>query len=75
VNGDYRSGGPPCLPADDAAQTGRQAGTPAATGKSRLWLWFVAAFLIQIGAWTAWFTIASQHKVQEVPLATGGAGK
>ena len=38
--------------------------------KSRLWLWFVAAFLLQLGAWAAWFTIAAQHKVQEVPLAT-----
>jgi hypothetical protein len=37
---------------------------------SRLWLWFVAAFLIQVGAWTTWFVIAAQHKVQEVPLAT-----
>jgi hypothetical protein len=39
---------------------------------SRLWLWFIAAFLIQGAAWTAWFTIASQHKVQEVPLVTRG---
>ena len=37
---------------------------------SRLWLWFVAAFAIQIGAWTAWFAIAAQHKVEEVPLET-----
>ena len=37
---------------------------------SRLWLWFVAAFLIQGAAWTTWFVIASHHKVQEVPLAT-----
>ena len=37
---------------------------------SRLWLWFVAAFVIQAAVWTAWFTIASQHKVQEVPLVT-----
>ena len=37
---------------------------------SLLWLWFVAAFLVQIGAWAAWFTIAAQHKVQEVPLTT-----
>jgi hypothetical protein len=36
---------------------------------SRLWLWFIAAFLIQAAAWSAWFTIAAQHKVQEVPLA------
>lgn len=35
---------------------------------SRLWLWFVAAFFLQIAAWTAWFVIASHHKVQEVPL-------
>jgi hypothetical protein len=41
-----------------------------APAKSRLWLWFVAAFVIQAAAWVAWFTIAAQHKVQEVPLAT-----
>jgi len=40
------------------------------TKKSRLWLWFVAAFLVQITAWVAWFTIAEQNKVQEVPLTT-----
>ncbi len=38
--------------------------------KSRLWLWFVAAFLVQIAAWTVWLTIAGKHRVQEVPLAT-----
>lgn len=37
--------------------------------QSRLWLWFVAAFLLQIAAWTTWFAIAAQHRVQEVPLA------
>ena len=42
----------------------------AATKPSRLWLWFLAAFLVQAAAWTAWFVIASQHKVQEVPLAS-----
>jgi hypothetical protein len=36
--------------------------------KSRLWLWFVGAFLVQLAAWAAWFAIAAQHKVQEVPL-------
>lgn len=41
-----------------------------AARKSRLWLWFVAAFVVQVAAWTAWFMIAAQHKVQEVPLAT-----
>ena len=40
--------------------------------KSRLWLWFVAAFVLQLGAWTAWFIVASKNKVQEVPLATSG---
>ncbi len=44
--------------------------TPVPAKKSRLWLWFVAAFAIQIAAWTAWLVIAAQHKVQEVPLAT-----
>ncbi len=42
---------------------------PPAAKPSRLWLWFVAAFAIQAAAWTTWFVIASQHKVQEVPLA------
>ena len=37
---------------------------------SRLWLWFVAAFVLQLGAWTAWLVIAAQHGVKEVPLAT-----
>ncbi len=38
--------------------------------KSRLFLWVVAAFLIQAAAWTAWFTIAANHKVAEVPLTS-----
>lgn len=37
---------------------------------SRLWLWFVAAFLLQAVAWGAWLAIAAQHKVQEVPVVT-----
>ena len=43
---------------------------PRTARTSRLWLWFVAAFALQLGAWIAWFAIASQHKVAEVPLAT-----
>lgn len=43
--------------------------TPATQARSRLWLWFVAAFLLQAAAWTIWLVIASQHEVQEVPLA------
>ena len=41
---------------------------PNVEKKSRAWLWFVAAFILQLGAWTAWFVIASNHKVAEVPL-------
>jgi hypothetical protein len=41
--------------------------TPA-RGGSKLWLWFVAAFVLQGAAWTAWFVIASHYKVEEVPL-------
>ena len=39
--------------------------------KSKLWLFFVAAFALQLAAWTAWFIIASRHPVQEVPLMQG----
>jgi hypothetical protein len=41
----------------------------SAEKKSKLWLFFVAAFALQLAAWTAWFVIASRHPVQEVPLA------
>lgn len=36
---------------------------------SRLWLWVLAAFALQLAAWTAWFIIAAHHQVEEVPLA------
>ncbi len=39
------------------------------TGHSRLWFWFVAAFVLQGAAWTAWIAVAARHKVAEVPLA------
>jgi hypothetical protein len=32
-------------------------------------MFFVAAFALQLAAWTAWFVVASKHPVQEVPLA------
>ena len=41
--------------------------------KSLLWLWIVAACIIHVAAWTAWFIIAGHHPVQEVPLATAAA--
>lgn len=50
---------------DPLPEDGTRRGRP-----SRLWLWFVAAFLIQGAAWTAWFVIAAKHPVQEVPLGT-----
>jgi len=61
-------------PADIAPAVGAvgSAASPAAESTpvrpSRLWLWFVAAFALQAVAWTAWFVIASHHRVQEVPL-------
>lgn len=47
------------------------AGEKPVSKPSRLWLWVVAAFLLQGAAWTVWLVIASKHRVQEVPLATG----
>lgn len=57
------------MPAADTASPA-QGEASAAAPKSKLWLWFVAAFVLQLAVWVAWFTIASQNKVQEVPLAT-----
>lgn len=39
--------------------------------KSKLWLFFVAAFALQFAAWTAWFIVAKHNPVQEVPLVKG----
>ena len=36
--------------------------------KSKLWLWVVVAFAVQIAVWTALITFASNHRVAEVPL-------
>ena len=43
--------------------------------RPRPWLWVIAAFLLQAAAWTTWFVIAAQHKVQEVPLAEAVSSK
>ena len=40
------------------------------SGRSYLWLIFVAVFVLQLAAWTAWFIVAAHHRVEEVPLAT-----
>lgn len=41
---------------------------PTQAPRSRLWLWFVAAFAVQLAAWGLWLGIAARHPVQEVPL-------
>jgi hypothetical protein len=38
--------------------------------RSYLWLIFVAVFVLQLAAWTAWIIVASKHQVEEVPLTT-----
>ena len=43
--------------------------SPTSSRKSRLWMWIVAACLLHVAAWTAWFIIAAHHPVEEVPLA------
>jgi hypothetical protein len=35
----------------------------------RIWWWFAAAVCLHFLAWTAWFLIAAQHPVADVPLA------
>lgn len=55
------------LPPDPRAANG---GSETRPTRSRLWLWFVAAFVVQAIAWAAWLTIASHYKVEEIPLAT-----
>ena len=45
-----------------------EASSPAPVRRSRLWLWVVAAFAVQLAAWAVWLVIASKHKVQEVPV-------
>lgn len=36
--------------------------------KSRIWLWVVVAFVVQIAAWAGLFMLAARHPVEEVPL-------
>ena len=59
---------------EDRLQLNAGSATPATPEPktSRLWLWFVAAFMIQAAAWVVWFTIAAQHRIDEVPLVTEG---
>jgi hypothetical protein len=50
----------------DASRRDDPAVGPAKAG--RLWLWFVAAFVVQVAVWAAWLTIAAKNPVAEVPL-------
>ncbi len=54
----------PCPP--ETSRQDEPSATPAKT--SRLWLWFVAAFVVQILVWAAWLTIAAKNPVATVPL-------
>jgi hypothetical protein len=66
----------PGLPAEGSAKAGPRSpnpATPAISAKpSRLWLWFIAVFALQLAGWTTWVVIASHHEVQEVPLEKVG---
>ena len=57
---------PHALPAPTPSPDTSAARGPAS---SRLWLWFVAAFVVQLAIWTTLFVIAHHHPVAEVPLA------
>jgi hypothetical protein len=37
--------------------------------RPRIWWWIVAATVLHIGAWAAWFVLAAHHPVADVPLA------
>lgn len=45
------------------------------TPRSKLWILVIVAFALQLSAWTAWFIVASHHRVAEVPLALEGKRK
>ena len=62
-------------PSDRADELNARLTAEARAKSSRLWLWFLAAFVLQFAAWGAWFVIASQHRVAEVPLAGAVGGR
>jgi hypothetical protein len=74
---------PPSVRAESAAavgidesrtrRSGTEAKTPAPPVRSRLWIWFVVAFAVQLAVWIGLFVIAAHHPVEEVPLATPSA--
>jgi hypothetical protein len=48
--------------------TMENATTTTTPRKSKLWLWVVAAFVVQATVWFFWIRYAAQHRVAEVPL-------
>ena len=71
----FSSGGKAAGDGRGPSEPGSALSSDAKPRKSRLWLWFVLAFILQLGAWVAWFTIANQHRVETVPLVNTGAMK
>ena len=43
-------------------------GSTLEPARSRLWLWVLAAFAVQLAVWAAWLTYAGRHPVAEVPV-------
>lgn len=43
----------------------------AQTKPSRLWIWVLVVFAVQLAVWTTWIVIAAHHRVEEVPLERG----
>jgi hypothetical protein len=62
----------PLLRLTTATLPGAGPSTETAATNSRVWVWFVVVCLLQMVGWTIWIVIASQHKVQEVPLQKVG---
>ncbi len=56
--------------ADGAAAGVPAGGSPRHRKTNPLWWFVLAAFGLQLAAWTVWMVIASHHPVAEVPLET-----
>lgn len=57
----------------EVAEKPEARGQKPETGRSGGLMWWVAgAFALLLTAWSAFFYVASRHRVPEVPLATHG---
>jgi hypothetical protein len=54
----------------NTAQIAVRAREPSTVSKSKLWIWVVVAFAVQLAIWTGWLAFAARHPVAEVPLAS-----